>query len=89
MKFRGLHFFLILLTCFALFSFVPALSPIKEPAVDLAKRGFVLALFLVGVGISMKAFKETSGKAFLFGIGLWIFSLFASAWPARLLGGGH
>ena len=71
----------------ALFSFVPMLSPAREPVIDLAKRGFVLALFLVGVGISMKAFKETSGKAFLFGICLWVFSLLASAWPARLLGG--
>ena len=70
----------------AIFSYFPGLSAAREIVVMFARRGFVLVLFFVGLGISKKSLRELRPTVGLMGVLLWLFSLLASYVPARVLG---
>lgn len=56
----------------ALFTFVPALLSVKGITVDVARRGMVLALFFLGLGLTRETLKKLTAKPLVFGVGLWV-----------------
>lgn len=60
------------LTVSALFTFLPVLAPIRTSMVEVARRGMVLALFFLGLGLTRETLKKLTAKPLLFGIGLWV-----------------
>ncbi|HEX7665179.1 MAG TPA: putative sulfate exporter family transporter [Polyangiaceae bacterium] len=54
-----------------LFTFAP-LDSVRPHVVSIARRGMVIALYLVGMGLTRATLKKVSGKALLFGTTLWI-----------------
>jgi uncharacterized integral membrane protein (TIGR00698 family) len=66
------YFILGFLACAALFTFLPALEPLRAPLGFVTKRAMVVALFLVGTGFSKEALVRAGARPFLFAAALWI-----------------
>jgi uncharacterized membrane protein YadS len=71
----------------ALFTGIPMLEEAREPVVAVAKRAFVLGLFLVGLSLDRETVRRFPPRLALFGALLWAWSLLAALLPAWLLGG--
>jgi uncharacterized membrane protein YadS len=71
----------------ALFTAMPMLEDAREPVVAVAKRAFVLGLFLVGLSLDRETVRRFPPRLALFGVLLWAWSLLAALLPAWLLGG--
>jgi uncharacterized integral membrane protein (TIGR00698 family) len=56
----------------AIFTFVPGLKDAGAMVAMLARRGLVLALFLIGAGITRAALAQVGARAFAHGILLWL-----------------
>jgi uncharacterized integral membrane protein (TIGR00698 family) len=56
----------------ALFTFVPPLQPLGASVAFIARRGLVLALFLIGAGITKAALASVGARAFAHGTLLWL-----------------
>ncbi|MFO0725508.1 MAG: putative sulfate exporter family transporter [Myxococcota bacterium] len=68
----------------ALFSFVPALEPIRPLVTELGKRLLVLALFLVGLGLTRAALRTIGARALAVAIALWVILGVASLFMLRV-----
>ena len=55
----------------ALFSFVPALAVYSSEVGLVARKGFILAIFLMGANIDIRSLKDLGMKPLIFGIILW------------------
>lgn len=75
--------FLVLSAAVTAFAF---LEPARVPAVWMAKRGFVVGLFLVGLSLDRESVRRFPWRLALFGVVLWLWSLVASLGPAWILG---
>jgi uncharacterized integral membrane protein (TIGR00698 family) len=62
----------------ALFSFVPLLTPYANIVSMVARKGFVIAIFLLGSTIDVQSLRVLGFKPLLFGILLWIMSALVS-----------
>lgn len=58
----------------ALFSFVPTLAAFSPEVSLLARKGFTIAIFLMGANINLQSLKELGMKPLIFGIILWVIS---------------
>lgn len=56
----------------ATFTFVSPLEVIRPHVVEIARRGMVLALYFVGMGLTRPTLKKVSGKSLVFGTTLWL-----------------
>ncbi|NQZ15076.1 MAG: putative sulfate exporter family transporter [Alphaproteobacteria bacterium] len=64
-----------------LVNLLPVLQPIGEYVAVIAKRGLVLALFLIGASLSLESLKQVGMKPLAYGIILWLLiALMASAY---------
>lgn len=58
----------------ALFSFVPILATYSPQVSLIARKGFTLAIFLMGANINLQSLKDLGIKPLIFGIILWLIS---------------
>ncbi len=65
-------FIWLFMTMVLLVTLVPAVRPAGEIAAQTARKGMIVALFLVGLSLDRETFKTISGKAILFGTSIWI-----------------
>lgn len=77
------YFIIGFLGAAALFTWVPELAPVKPWAVLAAKRILVLALFLVGLGLSREALKAVGWRPMAQGVLLWFALIGAALFLAR------
>jgi uncharacterized integral membrane protein (TIGR00698 family) len=64
----------------ALFTWVPALAPVKPLVSEIAKRLLVLALFLIGLSLSRDALKTVGWRPLAQGVLLWVIA--SAGWLA-------
>ena len=69
LKLLGSTLFLVVA---ALFTWVPALAPLVAPVVLIGRRLLVLALYLVGLGLSWDALRGVGRRALTLGVVLWL-----------------
>lgn len=62
----------VFLAVAALFTWVPALAPLGAPIVLIGRRLLVLALYLVGLGLSWDALRGVGRRALALGVLLWL-----------------
>lgn len=62
----------VFLVVAALFTWVPALAPLGAPVVLVGRRLLVLALYLVGLGLSWDALRGVGRRALALGVLLWL-----------------
>jgi uncharacterized integral membrane protein (TIGR00698 family) len=65
-------FILGFLVAAAVFTFVPGLGDTGKLIATVARRGLVLALFLIGAGITRQALAAVGARAFAHGVLLWL-----------------
>lgn len=66
-------------------TYLPFLKPFAPYAVNVAKTGLTLTLFLIGSGLSFKVIKSVGVKPFLQGVILWVAISSVSLWAIMLL----
>ncbi|CAN5389249.1 putative sulfate exporter family transporter [soil metagenome] len=66
------YFIFLFFAAMLLNSFIPAIGPVTAVFSDIAKRGIVVVLFLIGSALSKEALKSVGVKPFVQGIVLWI-----------------
>lgn len=66
-------------------TYLPFLKPFTLYAVNIAKIGLTLTLFLIGSGLSFKVIKTVGIKPFLQGVILWVAISSVSLWAIMLL----
>lgn len=67
------YFIFLYILAMLISSFIPAIQPVGEVIVMVAKRCLTLTLFLIGAGLSKEAIMKVGIKPMLQGILLWIF----------------
>jgi uncharacterized integral membrane protein (TIGR00698 family) len=72
----------------ALFTWLPALAPVKEYVATVARRLLVIALFLIGLSLSRDALRTVGWRPLVQGVLLWSFVGVASLFLAKMQGGG-
>lgn len=65
-------FILGFLALAALVTYVPATAPAGHIIAEIARRGLVLTLFLIGTNLHPEAMKSVGAKPFIFGVVLWL-----------------
>ena len=78
-------FILGFVACAALFSAVPAIAPAAPMIVTMGRRALVLALFLIGLGLSRDAITRAGVRPFALGVSLWAILAAASLPVARIV----
>ena len=65
-------FILAFVVVAALFTWIPALTPLSHPIVVIGQRALVLALFLIGLSLSRTALASVGVRPLLLGVILWV-----------------
>src|SRR5690606_19815467 len=78
-------FILGFLASAALVTWVPVLAGPGEWLVLAARKGLVLALFLIGAGLTRSTLRSVGSRPFIHGIALWLAAI-AGTWGAIRLG---
>jgi uncharacterized integral membrane protein (TIGR00698 family) len=68
----------------AIGTFIPAFEPVRGPALIVAKKLLLIALLLIGCGLSLKAIASVGWRAIVLGVVLWVaisvMALFVVRW---------
>lgn len=67
------YFIFLFILAMTLNTYIPQLHEAGQIIVTCAKRGMIVTLFLIGIGLSREALKRVGWKPLLLGVLLWIF----------------